>query len=241
MSQDREPRYFDFIYQHEERLNLIYRRWEAQIEKQSAANRSQTLVAKIKSHKKTAIAGMAIAFGSVLLACQYGKQINARKTLIASNAQQLNQMTGDLQHRAAFHRHLPCHQDGNVYQLTSGSLNHHVFTKEPRSFISQPQTISVSRFNSTDVRQPIVYFRLNADRNLMFSSTEQTGDRLQTTARVIDLDRDLTDLPVRQEAIDDYVRVQEQAIALNKEFSQCLSNIDNLGVRPPFPQPFYAD
>ena len=44
MSKDREPRYFDFIHRHEEKLNLIYSRWEAQIAKQNAANKSGSLL-----------------------------------------------------------------------------------------------------------------------------------------------------------------------------------------------------
>jgi len=240
VSKDRETRYFDFIHQHEERLNLIYRRWEDQIAKQTAANKSKTLVGRIKSHKKTALAGIAIAFGSALLACQYGKQVNASKTLITSNSQKLDRMTLELEHATAYQSHMACIRDGDIYQLTSNSLNHRALANEPRSFISQSDTISIIR-HSIDTQQPDAYLRLNRDRSLLFGSIEQTNDSLETKTQVIDLDRDPTYLPNNQEAINNYSAVQENAIALHEELSQCFGNNGSLGTMPPFHRFPYAD
>ena len=240
MSKDRKPRYFDFIHQHEERLNSIYSRWEDQIEQQNAANGSQTLVGRIKSHKKTVIAGMAIAFGSVLLAGQCEKQANSSKAIIASNSQKLEQMNWKLQDVAASRNHMACVLNNDIYQLTSGSLNHHTLTKQPRSFINQANTISVIR-HSIDVRQPDAYLRLNPDRNLLFGSIEQTQDTVQTTAQVIDLDEDIANMPNDRQTVDNYRQVQEKAIALHEELSQCLVENNVLNTGEPFSPFLYAD
>lgn|GEM_PF-6002236 len=239
MSKDREPCYFDFIHLHEERLNLIYRRWEAQIAKEEAANKSKTLVGRIKSRQKIALGGVAIALGSAFLTCQYS-QVNARKTLIASNSQKLELMTWELKDATANSYSRSCvSEDGDIYQLTSGSLNYHALANEPSSFIDRSDTISLVR-RSFDTRQPDAYLRLNPHLNLLFGSIEQTGNSSQTTTKVIDLVRPAY-LSNNPKAITNQIAVQEDAIALHEELSQCFGGFDRLDNILPFPQVPYAD
>lgn len=183
---------------------------------------------------------MAIAFGSVILACQYGQQINSRKTLIASNSQKLELMNWKLQHAAGYQSHMNCVRDGDSYQISSGRLNHRALAYEPRSFIGQSNTVSVIR-HSFDTQQPDAYMRLNPNRNLLVGSIEQTNDTLQTQTQVIDLDRNPAYLPNNREAVDNHIAAQEKAIALHEEISSCFVNHDRLGTVDPFPQFPYAD
>ena len=224
MSQDREPRYFDFIHQHEERLNLIYSRWEAQIAQQSSANQSPTLVGKIKSHRKTVLAGMAIAFGSAIFACHYGQQqLKNRETLIASNTQSLKLMNWELRDAATDLNKRSCiAKNDDIYQLTT-NLNHRALLNQPRAFITQADTISVVR-HSSSTQQPDIYFSLNPDRSLLFGSIEQTEDNLLTAAKTISLDRDIADFAGDKQAIDNHLEVQNQAIALHEELAQCYAD-----------------
>ena len=245
MSKDREPRYFDFIHQHEEKLNLIYSRWEAQIAKQNAANKSGSLFSKI-SQKKTALAGMAIALGSVLVAWQYGtdkvaawqnqRQLQATRNLIAANSQELNQIAWQL-NSAAYNNRLVCVQPGYVYELSLGTVNNRALANQPRAFLSQPNTVSLIRTNVATQR-PDAYLRLNPDRNLLYGSIEENHNEIEAKSYLIDLDRELEDMPLEPEEIDRYTEVQSGAIALHEELSSCSGD---LGLMPHIPEFPYAD
>ena len=220
MSKDRETRYFDFIHFHEERLNLIYRRWEDQIAKQTAANKSRTLVSKLKTHKKAAAAGMAIAFGSILAwqfgtskiaAWQNNRQLNNSRTIIASNSQKLNRISLELEN-AAYQGQLTCIQNGDIYELTSGELNHVALSNEPLAFADLPHTISLVR-HSIDTRRPDAYLRLNPGDDLSFGSIVETDSTMQSKTDAIDLNLDPAALS-DEESIDNYVGVQENATNL---------------------------
>lgn len=247
MSKEPETRYFDFIDQHEARLNLIYRQWEAQIAKQTAANRSRELFKDKLSSKKTTLAGMAIALGSVLVAWQYGtskvaswqnhRQLNATKNVIVANSQKLDQIAQELSHSAAYNNRLRCVQSGDVYELSVGQLNHQALANQPRSFIPQFNTVSLVR-NSIATQRPDVYIRLNPDRNLLLGSISEQDHQLKAEAYLIDLDRDATDLPLKPEEINKYADVQSEAIALHEELSSCLGDIGLMPQVPHFP---YAD
>lgn len=246
MSKNRKTRYFDFIYRHEERLNLIYRRWEEQIARQSAASKSKSLLNQI-ARKKTAIAGMAIALCSAAVACQFGagkvaawqqnRQLNAKRSLIASNSQKLDQIALELTSAAAYNNRLLCIQSGDVYELSLGRFSNHALANEPRTFIPQPNTVSLIR-NSVVTRRPDAYIRLNPHHNLLFGSIEETDHDLKTESSLIDLDQDPVDLPLDEEGINNYAEVQTKAIALHEELSSCLGDISLLPQIPQFP---YAD
>ncbi|MEL6927954.1 MAG: hypothetical protein AAFO95_04895 [Cyanobacteria bacterium J06600_6] len=244
MSQDREPRYFDFIHQHEERLNLIYSRWEAQIAKQNAANNQKTLVEKIKSQKKAFVAVGAIAFGSAsLLACKYSQNINSLRTLVASNSQKLERIKWESKGAAAVGSKRSCiASNDDIYQLNSGSLNRqniHPLLSQPRTLIAQLNTVSVTR-HSSEIKQPDAYFRLKPDRTLLFGEVEKTEDILQTTTQEINLDRDPASFAGHRE-IKNYIQVQEKAIALHEELSQCFVENHLLNTNKTFWQFPYAD
>lgn len=247
MSKDRKTRYFDFIEPYEERLNLIYRRWENQIAKQTAANKSRSLVSKLKSHKKATFTGIAIAVGTILT-CQFGinriaawqnnRQLNATKTLIASNSQKLDRISLELEN-AAYQGQLACIQNGDIYQLTSGELNHLALSNEPRMFMDFPDTISLVR-HSIDTQKPDAYLRLNPGNDLLFGSITETDSTLQSQTDAIDLNLNPEALSDR-ESVESYAEVQENAIALHAELSRCFGSYGTLGTLPPFPQFPYVD
>ena len=247
MNQEPETRYFDFIHQHEAKLNLIYRRWEAQIANQAAANASRELFRE-KILKRKAWAGIAIALGSVLVGWQYGseklaawqqhRQLNNTRNLIAANAQKIDQFALELSHSAAYNNRLSCVQSGDIYQLALGRVNNLAFANQPRSFVTQPNTVTLMR-TSIGTKRPDAYLRLNPHRNLLFGSIEETNSELKTESYVIDLDQEVADLPGDSAAINNYAQAQAGALSLQEELSSCLGNI---GLRPHIPRfPYYAD
>ena len=240
MSKDRKPRYFDFIHQHEERLNLIYSRWEAQIANQNAANKSKSLLGKI-GYKKATLMGMAIAFGSVLLASQCGK-VDANKTAIASNSQKIARMSLELGYAAADPRQRSCVGNDDIYQLTLGNrgYHHHSLFSEYGSFMGRSNTISLTR-RSSDIGQPDVRLRINPNHSLSFGSTEHDSNIEQTSMRVIDLNPDADGLPIDRESAKNYRAIQEEAIALHEELFQCYADNGALNNRQPLPRSIYAD
>ena len=248
MSKDRETRYFDFIHLHEQRLNLIYRRWEDQIARQTAANHSG-LDRKIESHRKAAIAGIAIAFSSILTwqfgsnrvaAWQNSRQLNTAKSSIATNSQKLDRIALELEN-AAYQGPLTCIvQNGDIYQLTAGELNHAALSNEPRAFMDYPDTISLIRHN-IKTQKPDAYLRLNPGNNLLFGSILETDSTLESNTNTIDLNQDPAVLANQQESVESYIEVQENAIALHSELSQCFGDYGILGTIPSFPQFPYAD
>lgn len=242
MNKDREPRYFDFIHQHEERLNQIYSRWEAQIDKQNAANKPRSLLGKI-GKKKVTLAGMAIAFGSVLLASQCGK-VNANKTAIASNSQKINQMSHELGHAAANYRLRSCIGNDDIYQLNSRYRNYHASNYGYGSFIGQLNTIYLTKRSKENELGEELNVRLRVDPNgrLSLGSTENDRDNnmVQTSTRDIDLNLNADDL-LDRESINDYREIQEEAIALQEELFQCYVDNGALSKTRPLPHNFYAD
>ena len=242
---NREPRYFDFIHQHEEKLNLIYSRWEAQIAKQNAANQSRSLFSKT-SHKKTALAGMAIALGSVLVAWQYGtnkvtawqnqRQLQTAQNAIAANSQQLDQIAWRLK-SAAYNNRLICQQPGYVYELSLGRVRNSALANQPRAFISQPNTVSLIRTNLATQR-PDAYVRLNPNRNLSYGSIEENHNEIVTKTYSINLGRELENSSLEAEEINRYSEAQSGAIALYEELSSCSGDI---GLMPHIPQFPHAD
>ncbi|MEM6614426.1 MAG: hypothetical protein AAF652_19695 [Cyanobacteria bacterium P01_C01_bin.72] len=246
MNKEPETRYFDFIHQHEAKLNLIYRRWEAQIANQAAANASKELFRE-KLLKKKAWAGMAITLGSILVGWQYGsdklaawqqhRQLKSTRNLIAANAQKIDQIALELRHSAAYNNRLLCVQSGDMYQLSLGRDNNRALANQPRSFITQSNTVTLMR-NSILTQRPDAYLRLNPNRNLLFGLVEETNNELKTEAYVIDLDQEAADLPLDSEAINNYAQAQSGALSLHEELSSCLGNI---GLRPHIPRFPYAD
>ena len=234
---DRQPRYFDFIHQHEERLNLIYSRWEAQIAKQNAANQSGSLFSKI-GRNKTALAGMAIAFGSVLLASQCGK-VSADKTAIADNSQKIARMSLELGYAAEDPRQRSCVDNDDIYQLTLGSRRYHTPIYEHGSFTSRSNTIYLTK-RSSDVGEPHVRLKINPNHSLSLGSSEHAENMMQSSTRVIDLNLN-ADNSLDKDSVNDYRAIQEEAIALHEELYQCFADNDDLGRVPSLPQPFYAD
>ncbi|MEO1673498.1 MAG: hypothetical protein AAFR77_22420, partial [Cyanobacteria bacterium J06631_2] len=221
MNKESETRYFDFIHQHEAKLNLIYRRWEAQIANQAAANASRELF-KEKLLKKKAWAGVAIALGSVLVGWQYGsdkfaawqnqRQLNTTRNLIAANAQKIDQIALELRHSAAYNNRLWCAQSGDIYQLSLGRVNNRALANQPRSFVTQPNTVTLMR-NSIITQRPDAYMRLNPNRSLLFGSIEEKSNELKTEAYMIDLDQEAADLPLDSEAINNYAEAQSGALS----------------------------
>ena len=270
VSKDREPRYFDFIHQHEERLNLIYSRWEAQIANQNAANkprsrldtvaaradarqssdddlsealrgnpqdRAASLFSKI-GRKKATLAGMAIAFGSVLLASQCGK-VNADKAAIANNSQKIARMSLELGRAAADPRQTSCVGNDDIYRLTFGHRSYHPLGYGHGSFIGRSNTISLTK-HSSDMGQPDIRLRIDPNRRLSFGSTEHTNNMVETNTRVIDLNLDADNLLDRESA-NNYRATQEEALALQEELYQCYYDNGVLDDVQPSSQSIYAD
>lgn len=244
---NREPRYFDFIHQHEKKLNLIYSRWEAQIAKQNEANKSGSLFSKI-GQKKTALAGMAIALGSVLVAWQYGsdkvaalqnqRQLETTRNSIAANSQKLDRVAWKL-NSAAYNNRLLCVQPGYVYELSLGRVYNRALMNQPRAFLNQPNTVSLIRTNVA-TQKPDAYLHLNPGRNLLYGSIEEDRNGIEAKAYSIDLDRDPESLPLEAEELKRYAEVQSKAIALHEELSSCSSNL-GLMPQPHIPHFPYAD
>ncbi|MEL7420269.1 MAG: hypothetical protein AAFR62_15745 [Cyanobacteria bacterium J06629_2] len=245
MNKETETRYFDFIHQHEAKLNLIYRRWEAQIANQAAANASQELFKQKPLPKKKALAGIAIALGSILVGWQCGanklatwqqsRQLNTTRNLIATNSQKIDQIALELSNSAAYNNRLLCEQSGDIYELTLGRHNIRAAMNQPRSFITQANTVSLMR-NSLGTQKPDAYLRLNPNRSLLFGSIDEQDNKLETQASAIALDQDA--FPLDREAINNYAEVQSGAISLYEELSSCLGDV---GLLPHVPQFPYAD
>ena len=276
MSKDREPRYFDFIHQHEERLNQIYSRWEAQIAEQNAINQSRSrlerrvaptsrrdsapkgccvaaeanasrgnpqnwavsLFGKI-GKKKTAVAGMAIAFGTVLLATSECGKVKVNKTAIDGNSQKIALMSQELGYAAAARTKRGCIGNGDIYQLTSGSSSYHSSDYEHRSLFGHSNSIFLTK-RSSDIHQPDVHLRIVPYHSLSISSTEQTDSIVQTNTRAIDLNLDSDNLLDRESA-NNYRATQEEAIAIHEEFRQCFADNGGLDSVQPLPHSVYAD
>ena len=245
MRKNHKP-YSEFIHKYDERLNLIYRMWEAQIKSQ-AASKSKSLLARFFPTKKivfTAILTTSTCFTLVMLyglrtanTLQRNHQIGVAKNSVSSNDAKLKKIAYELDSQIDTDASLFCTIGKNVYQLRQEVVQGFIWPDEPESFTLLPGAVSVMRAER-GTQTPNAYLRLDPNSGLLLDYTDENDLESNNRLSANETKQALPNLSTQRYsdkiAIADVGRAieQDKVISLYQEFSECMRFSNNIQSKP---------
>ena len=232
------------MHKYDERLNLIYRMWEAQIASQ-ATNRSKNLLAHLLPAKKIVLTAILTTSACITLVLLYGlrtantlqrnHQVGVAKNSISSNDAMLRKIAHELDKQIDTDASLFCTRGKNVYELHQEVVQGFIWPDEPKSFTLLPGAVSITRVER-ETQTPNAFLRLDPNSNL-FDYMDENDMKSNNSFDENETERELPNLSTQRYsdsmAIANAGRAieQDKAISLYQEFSECMRMSSDIPIK----------